>query len=138
MIIVHQNVKKRKKWELKWLSMRHLSILYKIVKNLKELHYIKIKMLFSGYWSFFSCLLCNFFYNKNEENLETEKHKFSKYVETYIVKPVFYIISYTLIVIMLLLFSIIKIIKYTREFLMDFVDKDETKLYDRLLNYKSN
>jgi hypothetical protein len=118
--------------------MIHLSILYKIVKNLKELQYIKIKMLFSGYWTFFSCLLCNFFYNKNEENLETEKHKFSKNVETYIVKPVFYIISYTLIVIMLLLFSIIKIIKYTVEFLMDFVDKDETKLYDRLLNYKNN
>lgn len=119
--------------------MRHLSILYKIVKNLKELQYIKIKMLFSGYWTFFSCLLCNFFYNKNgENNFETEKHKFSKYTETYIVKPVFYIISYTLLVIMLLLFSIIKIIKYTREFLIDFVDKDETKLYDRLLDYKSN
>lgn len=91
-------------------------------------------LFFSGYWTFFSCLLCNFFYNKNEEkNIETKKHKFSKYVETYIIKPVFYIITYILLAIMLILFSVVKTIKCTVEFLMDFVDKDETKLYDRLI-----
>lgn len=96
-------------------------------------------MLFTGYWTFFSCILYNFLYNENEEKnieIEFDKYNFSNCMETYIIKPIFYIVSYILIVIMLLLFSIVKIIKYTIEFLMDFIDKDETKLYDRLVYHQ--
>jgi hypothetical protein len=80
-------------------------------------------------------------YSKNEKKNTSEKIKntnlkFLYYFETFFVKPIFCIICYILLIVMLLLFSIVKIIKYITELLMDFIDSDETKLYNRFCNNK--
>lgn len=96
--------------------------------------------MFNGYWTFFSCVFYNIFNffnifcNKNEkQDTKSNNSKIFEYVETYIIKPIFYTINYTFLLLMLLLFAIIKIIKYLIELMMDFVDKDETKIYDRFI-----
>jgi hypothetical protein len=70
-------------------------------------------------------------YTENKD--ENSKYIYYKNFENYFIKPIFYIVSYSLLMIMILLFSIVKIIKYTIELLMDFIDSDETKLYDRII-----
>lgn len=67
---------------------------------------------------------------------EKPKHIYFNYVENFFIKPIFYIVSYILLAIILFIFSIVKIIKYIIELLMDFVDPDETKLYDRFIYNK--
>lgn len=84
---------------------------------------------------------CNLFYNLTNINVhsdtEDKKNNENRYLEKYIVKPIFYTITYILLIFMLLLFAIVKILKYIIELTMDFADKDETKIYDRLIyNYK--
>ena len=96
--------------------------------------------MFNGYWTFFSCMFYNFFNffcDKNEKQYaKSNNSKIFEYVEKYIIKPIFFIIIYILLLLMLFLFSIVKIIKYLIELMMDFIDKDETKIYDRFIYHK--
>ncbi len=88
--------------------------------------------------------LYNFFFNLkyilnrkcSDSKEENTKHIYFNYVENFFIKPIFYVVSYILLAIILFLFLIVKIIKYIIELLMDFVDSDETKLYDRFIYNK--
>lgn len=95
--------------------------------------------MFNGYWTFFSCIIFNTFFNKNEKpDTESNNNKFFEYVEKYIIKPIFCTIIYILLILMLFLFAVVKIIKYLIELMMDFMDKDETKIYDRVIYHKQS